>query len=298
MLAPVLSGALLVLAFPNYDFTGFAWVGLTPLLIAMAKRGLGVAFLLSFACGLLFFVGIFSWMFEVPGYKLHHHALIVCYLALFFGLFGLSFKLIKKRLGSTHAFLAAPFIWVSLEYLRSNAFFLALPWGLLAHSQHENNGIIQFVSFTGTYGLSFLVVLANVSFAALLMAFFFRSNDRKYHACPHPSRWVAIAMVVSTAVLTGLALIYGQIALSRPTTGNSIKVSVIQGNIDREKKKQPLIYAKSIVQKYDELTTRASKDQASLIVWPESATSTTPFSGPEIAKGTSTPGTFRPSERV
>ena len=78
-------------------------------------------------------------------------------------------------------------------------------------------------------------------------------------------------MVAVTAALTGLALIYGQIILSRPITGSEIKVSVVQGNIAQEKKWDKE-YANSIMQIYADLTREASKAKPALIVWPETAT--------------------------
>ena len=68
----------------------------------------------------------------------------------------------------TVAFWAAPFIWVSLEYLRSNLSFVALPWGLLAHSQYQHPLVIQVASVAGVYGVSFLVVAVNAALAALI----------------------------------------------------------------------------------------------------------------------------------
>lgn len=56
-LAPVLSGALLVLAYPRYDMAWLGWVGLVPLLIAITYKKPGYAFLMSFLCGLVFFCG-------------------------------------------------------------------------------------------------------------------------------------------------------------------------------------------------------------------------------------------------
>ncbi len=79
-------------------------------------------------------------------------------------------------------------------------------------------------------------------------------------------------MILATLVLVVLALYYGQAAVSNPLVGESIKVSVLQGNIDREKKADPRKYADFIMQRYSGLTTRAATDKPDLIVWPEAAT--------------------------
>ena len=46
----------------------------------------------------LFFTGVFNWSFEIPGYKIHHHAILAIYLATYFGIFGLFFSFFANRL--------------------------------------------------------------------------------------------------------------------------------------------------------------------------------------------------------
>lgn len=83
LLAPVLSGVLLVLAFPMYEQRWLGWVGLVPLLIVISGRSPGYGFFLSFACGLTFFPGVFSWILEISGYTFLHHAILGLYLGRF-----------------------------------------------------------------------------------------------------------------------------------------------------------------------------------------------------------------------
>ena len=161
LLAPILSGALLVFPFPRYDVSWLVWVGLVPLLMAISGRSTRTGFFSSYVCGVVFFTGVFSWAFAIPGYKLVHQAILAFYASFYFAFFGLIFTYIAKRSGAIYAHLAAPFIWVGLEYMRSNLAFLALPWPLLAHSQYQHPLIIQFAAITGAYGVSFLIVLVN-----------------------------------------------------------------------------------------------------------------------------------------
>ena len=145
----VLSSFLLILSFPDFDVGFLAWVGLLPLFIAINGKSLTYGFFLSLLCGILFFLGVFRWILEVTNYTLVHHAMLAVYLGSYFGFFGLAFNFISTRSSSTAALWAAPFIWVSLEYIRGNLSFLALPWGLLAHSQYQYPTIIQMASFSG-----------------------------------------------------------------------------------------------------------------------------------------------------
>ena len=161
ILASAFSGAILFLGFPPFDFSFLPWLGFVPLFLIIAKKNLTQSFILSFLCGIVFYLGIFHWILVFPGLTLFHQVILRVYLGLYFGIFGLFFTFIAKRRGLTLALVAAPFTWVSLEYIRANMGFLALPWGLLAHSQYTNPAVIQISALTGTYGVSFLIVLVN-----------------------------------------------------------------------------------------------------------------------------------------
>jgi apolipoprotein N-acyltransferase len=71
--------------------------------------------------------------------------------------------------------------------------------------------------------------------------------------------------------MTTLAFTYGYMAISKSAAQKSIKVSVVQGNIEQVKKWDSK-YAEFIMQTYADLTQEASKYKPELIIWPESAT--------------------------
>lgn len=262
--APLATAALLALCFPAIDLGWLAWISLVPLLVAISGKKPHYAFFLSYLCGLAFFPGIGNWLFQVHGYRLLHHAIWGTYLAIYFGLFGLAFSFISKRWGVVPSLVASPFLWVSLEYIRSNMGFMAFPWGLLSHSQYQYPRIIQVASLAGNYGVSFLVVWVNAALAAVILLYS-RPSPTKYSA-GHAS----ILIVMGAALITS-AFWYGHGIVSKPMIGNEIKVSVVQGNIEQEKKWESK-YANSIMQTYADLTREVSKDRPDLIVWPEAAT--------------------------
>ena len=272
VLAPILSGALLVFPFPRYDISWLVWLGLVPLLMAISGRSTRAGFYSSYVCGIVFFTGVFSWAFAIPGYKFIHQGILAFYAAFYFCFFGLIFSYIAKRSGVTYAHLAAPFIWVGLEYVRCNFAFLALPWPLLAHSQYQHPQIIQFATVTGAYGVSFLIVLVNSALSVILLSLVCRQKNNGFAQNQFISNTGRNAVVGFAVLLTAFALFYGDAALKRPLLEKSIKLSVLQGNIDQEKKRNPRKHAGSIMQRYVELTQKASRDRPDLIVWPEAAT--------------------------
>lgn len=271
LLAPVLSGALLVLTFPPYDLGWLAWVGLVPLLFVISRISPWHAFILSFVGGVTFFAGVFNWVFEVAGYRFIHHVILGIYLGTLSGLFGLAFGFISKRWGMASALLAAPFVWVSLEYARSNMGFMGFPYGWLGYSQHAYPHIIQIASNTGAYGVSLLIVMVNSALAAVVLLLADGSKQPRSPSRTPISRHGVFVMVVTAFILTTFSLLYGIITVSKPLAGNGIKVSVVQGSIEQEKKWNPR-YSDFIMQTYAELTEEASGHQPALIVWPEAAT--------------------------
>jgi apolipoprotein N-acyltransferase len=268
----VFSSSLLVLSFPGFDLGFLAWIGLVPLLDAIKGKTHKQAFILSLVCGMLFFMGIFYWILEIPGYTYLHHALLAIYLGLYFGSFGLLFSLVSRRLGLSHALWAAPFIWVCLEYIRSDASFLALPWALLAHSQYQYPIITQIAALSGTYGVSFLIILVNSALVSLLWSartwkLAVPLAGGQAYGSHKEMRGLWIATIISLI----FTLVYGHITISRPINGTGLRLSLVQGNIEQSKKWDPK-HAREIMEIYTGLTQEASKRQPDLIIWPETAT--------------------------
>ena len=266
-----MSGLLLFVSFPLFGLFFLSWISLVPLLIAVSGKGICRGSLISIFSGIIFFLGIFSWILEVPGYTYLHHALLAVYLGLYIGVFGFIFVLFNKRVGLIAALFMAPFIWTLLEFLRSNFTFLELPWGLLSHAQYKNPVVIQIASLTGAYGVSFLIVLVNATIAVLVMMAFKRLIGGKANFPALRPVWARNLLLVFCSVCLVGTLLYGHWRLHQPIEGTSIKIAVIQGNIP-QKRKWDRKYAKFIRQTYQDLTIQAARDAPSLIVWPETAT--------------------------
>jgi len=262
----IVSGILLYVSFPHLSLSLLTWIALVPLFLALIGKSARYGFLLSLLTGMAFFLGIFNWILEVPGYTQLHHAILALYLGSYVGVFGLVFCLISRRAGIASAFFAAPFLWVSLEYIRSNLSFLALPWGLLAHSQYQNPLIIQIASLTGAYGITFLIVMVNSAIAAMAYALLRRLKKDKWEGLGGTK-----LVVVTASLFLVFSLVYGHLKTSKHIKGKEIKISVVQGNIDQNKKWDRK-YARFIMKTYADLTQEVSRDEPAMIVWPETAT--------------------------
>ena len=262
--AIMLSGALSFAAFPAYDFAELAWISLVPFIItALFVRPL-YAFILGFIWGVVFYTGIFFWMFDLPDYRVLHHAVLGIYLCPLTGAFGCLVSLIARRKGIPFALLAAPLIWVSFEFIRSNLSFLSLPWAILAHSQYRFPLLIQSASILGTYGISFAIVLVNSGVAAICLLLLFRKGQEGTR------RGMGKVIYTALSVVT-IILVFGFVYLDQPNEGPPLKISVVQANIAQDKKWDPQ-FASTIMSTYHRLTREAAASDPDLIVWPETAT--------------------------
>jgi apolipoprotein N-acyltransferase len=265
--AVLLSGAALSAAFPSYDKPFLAWVAFVPLFCVLARCRPTAAFALCFVWGVAFYTGIFIWLFDLPQYNILHHALLGVYLCPLTGLFGWIFCFLFRRVGPGAALSAAPFTWVAHEYLRSNFYFLSLPWALLGHSQYQNPTVIQMAEFTGVFGISFWIMTVNSALTAIVVLL---AKEQAGSAVGLFSRRAAGWVAAVAAMSVGLT-VYGRIQLAQEPTGREFKISVIQPSIDQEEKWDPK-KAAEIMRILSDLTDTAAKEKPDIVVWPETAT--------------------------
>ncbi|MDP3790720.1 MAG: apolipoprotein N-acyltransferase [Candidatus Omnitrophota bacterium] len=248
----ILSAGLLILSFPPFNIWIFAWVSFIPLLFALEDQKPLKSFFISYLAGFLFFLGTIYWLIHVtlPGMLV-----VVAYLALYFGLFGLILSCVwqgddNKRL------ILIPASWVALEWMRTNA-LTGFGWNLLGYSQSYNLPIIQIADITGAYGVGFLILMFN---AAL---YIFVKNIRSAQKRHIP--------LVITASLLLIISGYGIFRLNNIFTGERLKVAVVQGNIPQDEKWDRR-FTDMIMSRYRDLTKEAaSSEKIDLVIWPETS---------------------------
>jgi apolipoprotein N-acyltransferase len=183
--AAVLSAALLELPFPLAGplpvwRAAFAWFGLVPLLWAVLQptnrdvpdHPYRRAFLVSYLCGVLWYMGNCYWIYAT----MHVYGglpavvsvlLLIAFslvLGTYFGLFGLGLAMVRRKTGSAAMALAfAPFLWTGLDLAAAR--ITSVPWDQLGYSQVDNQVITQLAPWTGTYGVTFFIVAVNALIA-------------------------------------------------------------------------------------------------------------------------------------
>jgi apolipoprotein N-acyltransferase len=261
----LLSGALLALSFPKFGHPAFAWIALTPLIIAAWQAdSLRRTFFLGLLAGGVYFWGTLYWLIETMTTfgglstvtAVFAAFLLVAYLSLFPAAFAVLLSRSRRAFGAGALALAAP-IWVTTELGRQYVWD-GFPWELLGYSQVTLLPIAQTASIVGVYGISLLLAFVASAVAALVLL-----NGR--------ARWVYSAIAVT--LVAGL-MWWGTARLRTSAllrAGDPVRVAVIQGNIEQEDKWNPEL-RDAITDKYSGMTRQALGAGASFVLWPESST--------------------------
>jgi apolipoprotein N-acyltransferase len=250
---------------------GAAWFA--PALLLLGLRGLGPRAAAKFAFGaaLAAHALVFHWIYVATVHYGDAPVVVgvlapiglALYPALFFAVFGA----VWSALGA--AGLASPFpaamLWVALEWARSFV-LTGFPWALIGYAQHQNVSLLGLAPWTGVWGLSFATVLGAAALAACASG--------------------AARSRTTLAALLGVALLLAAGSLDRvreaPAPSATVRVAVLQGNIDQAVKWSPE-WAEQTLADYEALTRRAAEQGAELVLWPETAVPGSPDWSAELA---------------
>jgi apolipoprotein N-acyltransferase len=247
-----------VLAFPPADVSFVAWAALVPLFLAARGGSPRAAFWLGYLWGLVAYGGILWWM---TAFGPAVWILITLLTAVFPGVATLAIAWVERDYEGPWAFLAVAVVWTGAEFLRSQG-PIGFPWALLGASQHRVLPVIQVVSFTGVYGVTFLVVLANAALTVLL------------------ARRGVAAPLVGAGLALGAAVLWGLFALRQPIPA-SFTAAVVQPNFSNRVERTPDLVAQQLSE-LGYLTHEAAARGATLVVWPETASPTDIVGNPPV----------------
>ena len=277
---------LLWFSFPPVAWSPLAWVALIPLIgLVLVPELPGRAYWKLYAAGTLYWLATFYFV-PIP-----HPALwagwvaVSLYMAVYTPLtIGASRTVVHYW--RVPPAIAVPIVWVGVEWIRCH-FASGMGMVCLSHSQAKVPALIQFASISGAYAVTFVMV----TFATCLAIAWRRWRNLGNWIVGKPSgrrgmNW-PVALGVAIAVFM-INLGFGLICLkksprveSSQTAGNAflnqddlaepaLKVALVQTNFD-------VVFKPSTVEEierrfYDvvELTNRAVRKKADLVVWPES----------------------------
>lgn len=244
---PAVSGLVLGAAFPPLPLGFLSYGALIPLLISAERLRGRAAFGAGFVQGIFFYGATLYWIGSItpPGM-----AGAVFYMSLFRGLFLWTFAHVLRRYGEAGIW-SAPILWVAFEYFNSLG-DMGFPWVVLGNSQTAYLWLIQYAEVTGVYGVSFWIVVVNLS---LLMLW--RNRAR---------RWVWAAGLA--ALFAGPAA-NGYLTLKNDPDEQAVPVGVVQPDMPPVAKEyRGFDYNFG---KLKPMTAKAAGQGAKLVVWPETA---------------------------
>jgi apolipoprotein N-acyltransferase len=270
-----LLGLVAVAALPPVDLTPLLVVAFTGLLwLDDGSRGPGASFGLGYAFGLGFFLGglywiaralfvdlaNFWWLVPIAGIGLP--AAFAFYTAL--TLFSVNLATRYLRLQGTARVFVFAVVWTIAEWVRGHA-FTGLPWNLISSTWAGGFpgaiAMLQAVAWVGSYGLSFVTVLA-FSLPALLGATFRGPVSPTRH-------WAAVLVVVLAVVCLGVA---GTVRLElSPRTSTGIRLRIVQPAIPQTMKWDPGA-ADANFRRLLHLSDTPAAHPIAAVIWPEAAT--------------------------
>lgn len=255
LLLSAMSGCLITLSLPKPDIHQFAWICLVPLLIAIQQSyRWKEAAVHGYIAGVLFFAGTCYWFIDTMtiygglawSLAAAIYVLFCLIFALHFAVFAAMLRYSLRAFSIAGLLLAVP-LWVLVEFVRAHGLFSGFPWMLIGYGVAPYEAIVQVAAWTGIYGLSAIVVLANV----LLTVAFLTSN-----------RWIALPV---GAAIIGAGYLPGPADGPR---GEALPVRIVQSNIDIDFPwggKE----GESLLRELTALSMKPSPTRPRLIVWPE-----------------------------
>ena len=263
LLLALASGVALALAYPLFNIPILGWVAPAVLIVAVIGERPRFAILLGFVQGAAYFGLSLPWFYNVmrqygplPVVQAAGvFALVVLVMSIFHAVFAAAISWLGK---SSHgrACLAAPFLWVALEFATMYMPAIGFPWNLLGYVAAGNLAFVQLTAITGIFGLSFLVAAYN----SLLAWTVLQSSLNKR------TEWKAL--VEATAALILVAIVGPQFV---PKVSGDHVAHLVQTNFPVSNG-YPSDWMKTHAAEMDRLeqiSIEAAQKSPGIVVWPE-----------------------------
>ena len=257
------SGAALSLSFTGLYLSIYSWVCVAALLLAAIGASGRVAFACGFCHALFFVLTSVPWIATVlsvhGGLPVAGGWGVLLLIASAWGVLVGGFTLTVDRLSRRSidlALIAAPFVWVTFEFIRAHLPEISFPWNLLGYAASANLGLLQMATLTGIYGLSFLAA----GFNALLV-------------------WVVASKRMALRQRVGIAALATTILLVAALVGPRVVpqararhlARVVQLNFPEVPEYPSDWFAKNVQQldEVSEMSLAPRPEKPDLLVWPE-----------------------------
>jgi apolipoprotein N-acyltransferase len=164
LLLALVSGVALALAYPSFNIPLLGWTAPAVLILAVLGMRPRFAFLLGWLQGAAYYGLSLPWFYTVmrqygplPAIQAGAvFALVIVATSLFHAAFATAIAWLGK-FSPARACVAAPFLWVSMEFAMMHLPAIGFPWNLLGYAAAGNLALVQLTAITGIFGLSLVV---------------------------------------------------------------------------------------------------------------------------------------------
>ncbi len=182
LLLALVSGVALALAYPSFNIPLLGWIAPALLIVAVVGERPRFAFLLGWLQGAAYYGLSLPWFYTVmrqygplPAIQAGAvFALVIVATSLFHAAFAAAIAWIGEG-APERACLAAPFLWVTMEFAMMHLPAIGFPWDLLGYVAAGNLVFVQLTAITGIFGLSLVVA----SYSALAAWVVLQMSQRK-----------------------------------------------------------------------------------------------------------------------
>jgi apolipoprotein N-acyltransferase len=260
VLLAVASGATLALSFPNYNLPLLAWISVGLLVLASAGARPFESLLYGFLHGIVFYPVCLPWIAVVmhqygnvdPWMSAGIVSLIGIAGGIVCSIFSVSVALASRKSAALACWFA-PFLWVSLEFLRTHLPIIGFPWNLTGYAASGSLALLQLAPVTGIYGLSFLIAAYS---SLLAYAVIVRTQRARRSAI---------------AVTAGIILVAAGGGYLVPKENPRFVAHLVQTNFPQSEQYPARwleIHAGELAE-LERISVDAAKKSPGLIVWPE-----------------------------
>lgn len=289
-----LSGVLLFFCFPNVlglEFGPLGFVALVPFLFALdrAERPHDAA-KLAVAAGVPAHALLYHWLthtftvYAAMGWAVSIAILILMILvmSLYFMLFA-AVRHLLVRFFRWPGLVATPVVWVAVEYFRGVFPFGGFPWNLLGYTQHAFLPAVQIAEWTGPYGVSFIVALANAGVAGMIGALGGEREESRPEGRSHNQSRPggrSYAGPVVALLVPALACAFGAVRIGQVDRAFAAQpartLGIVQANIDQGTKWDEGLFWNDM-SRHMRLTRTLMPEKPELVIWPEAAVTVAGF---------------------
>ena len=263
LLLAVLTGAGLSLSFTGFYLQLYSWVAVGLLLILVVSPRPKAAFFCGFVHAVAFVLTSVPWIATVLSV---HGGLstaggwgVLLLIAAAWGVLVGGFAWCVNRIAArdkTLACIAAPFFWVTFEFIRAHLPEISFPWNLLGYPASGSPALLQITTVTGIYGLSFLVAAFNALIA-------WADIGEKAPAAKRIGAIAIAAVVILLLAMTGERFV--------PQVEAKHFARAVQPNFPEVESYEPNwfgTHAEDILD-LQEMSLAPSEKKPDLVVWPE-----------------------------